>query len=64
METTHYDYLNFIRFTDLREWDIKRYFSIPIKSDYQIIALSDILIEQKEKFKINDSNKDYGILGV
>ncbi|WP_036876344.1 restriction endonuclease subunit S [Xylanibacter oryzae] len=65
METkTHNKYLKFLRFQNVQKWDIKRYFTTQIKSAFEIIDLSNVITEQKNKYSISDPQTNYGILGV
>jgi type I restriction enzyme S subunit len=64
MQTQQYNYLKFVRFLAVHEWDIKRYFTVKITSVFNVTSLGDYIIEQNEKYCINDPSTQYGILGV
>jgi restriction endonuclease S subunit len=59
---------NFIKFLPFREielWDVKRYASEKIKSDFPIVKLGLHIQEQSKKVKLYDfPEEEFGILGV
>src|SRR3989337_871915 len=60
--------LNWIKFLPFREivlWDVKRYASERIQSDYPIVRLGMHIQEESHKVKLYDfPEKEFGILGV
>ena len=59
-----YNYLKFIRFKDVVQWDLKRYLNNSIKSKYEVVALNKLINEESKKYDISDKKNHYGILGV
>lgn len=58
-------YLKFIPYSDFILWDVKRYVISGIKSKYNIVPLSKLIEERREKIKLYDyPEKEFGILGV
>lgn len=64
MNSTYYTYLKFTRFKDILFWDIKRYQIESVNSKYTLVALSDLIVDEKTKFDISNPLQQYGILGV
>lgn len=64
MEKISYKYLNFIPFTNFDLWDVKRYTRKSISSKYEVIPLSECIREQQKKYKLDEEEREYGILGV
>ena len=72
MEKTHTminepieSWMKFIQFRDVALWDVKRYASERIKSDYPIVRLGFHIQEQSQKVKLFNFPKEvFGILGV
>lgn len=64
MENISYKYLNFIPFTNFDLWDVKRYTRKSISSKYEVIPLSKCIREQQKKYKLDEEEREYGILGV
>ncbi|KAA6348513.1 Type-1 restriction enzyme EcoKI specificity protein [termite gut metagenome] len=63
-ETTK-EKMKFVSFRDLVLWDVKRYASNKIKSDYPIVRLGLHIQEQSPKIKLfNSPKEEFGILGV
>lgn len=62
--TKSHKYLHFVNYSTLTLWDIKRYFMTQVSSSYTIVKLGDYIQDENEKYKISDSTKTYGILGV
>ena len=63
-ETTR-NWIKFLPFRDVVLWDVKRYASERIKSDYPIIKLGLHIQEESHKVKLFDFPKEeFGILGV
>jgi type I restriction enzyme S subunit len=57
--------MKFLSFRDLVLWDVKRYASEKIKSNYPIVKLGFHIQEQSQKIKLFDfPEKEFGILGV
>lgn len=62
---TKNNWIKFIPFRDLSLWDVKRYASERIQSDYPIVKLSTHIKEESHKVKLYDyPEKEFGILGV
>src|ERR1051325_5789344 len=58
-------WIKFLPFRDVVLWDVKRYASEKIKSDYLIAKLGLHIQEQSQKIKLFDfPEKEFGILGV
>ncbi|MEI6435970.1 MAG: restriction endonuclease subunit S [Bacteroidota bacterium] len=58
-------WMKFLPFRDVVLWDVKRYASERIKSDYPIVRLGLHIQEQSQKVKLFDFPKEeFGILGV
>lgn len=64
MNSDRYNFLGFIRYQDVVLWDIKRCVDNSIKSQYKMIELSKLVIEEGDKYDISSPSQDYGILGV
>lgn len=64
MNSDRYNFLSFIRYQDVVLWDIKRCVDNSIKSQYMMIELSKLVIEEGDKYDISSPTQDYGILGV
>jgi restriction endonuclease S subunit len=59
------NWIKFLPFRDVVLWDVKRYASEKIKSDYPIVKLSNHIQEQSVKVKLYDfPEEEFGILGV
>ena len=59
------DWIKFLPFRDVVLWDVKRYASEKIKSDFPIVKLGLHIQEQSQKVKLFDYPEDeFGILGV
>lgn len=59
------NWIKFLPFRDVVLWDVKRYASEKIKSDYPIVKLGLHIQEQSQKVKLFDfPEKEFGILGV
>jgi type I restriction enzyme S subunit len=59
------NWIKFLPFRDVVLWDVKRYASEKIKSDYPIVKLGLHIQEQSQKVKLYDFPEDeFGILGV
>jgi len=59
------DRIKFLSFHDIVLWDVKRYASARIKSDYPIVRLGLHIQEESHKVKLFDfPEKEFGILGV
>ncbi len=57
------NYLSTVSFFQLFSWDVKRYKTRNLKSDFPLVLLSDVLIHQNKKIKL-DKDKEHAILGV
>ena len=65
MPAATYDKLKFLPFRDIVLWDVKRYASERIQSNYPIVKLGLHIQEQSQKVKLYDyPNEEFGILGV
>lgn len=65
MPAAIYDKLKFLPFRDIVLWDVKRYASERIQSNYPIVKLGLHIQEQSQKVKLYDyPNEEFGILGV
>lgn len=66
MQTTQtIQQIKFVSFRDILLWDVKRYSSERIKSNYPIVKLGLHIQEQSQKIKLFDfPEKEFGILGV
>lgn len=66
MQTTQaIQHIKFVPFRDVVLWDVKRYSSERIKSNYPIVKLGLHIQEQSQKVKLFDfPNEEFGILGV
>lgn len=63
-ETTR-NWIKFLPFRDVVLWDVKRYASERIKSDYPIVKLGLHIQEESHKVKLFDyPEEEFGILGV
>lgn len=63
-ETTR-NWIKFLPFRDIVLWDVKRYASERIKSDYPIVKLGLHIQEESHKVKLFDfPEEEFGILGV
>jgi len=63
-ETTR-NWMKFLPFRDVVLWDVKRYASERIKSDYPIVKLGLHIQEESHKVKLFDyPEEEFGILGV
>jgi type I restriction enzyme S subunit len=59
------NWIKFLPFRDIVLWDVKRYASKKIKSDYPIVKLGLHIQEQSQKVKLFDfPDEEFGILGV
>jgi type I restriction enzyme, S subunit len=59
------NWIKFLPFRDVVLWDVKRYASEKIKSDYPIVKLGLHIQEQSQKLKLyNFPEEEFGILGV
>jgi len=59
------NWIKFLPFRDIVLWDVKRYASEKIKSDYPIVKLGLHIQEQSQKVKLFDfPDEEFGILGV
>lgn len=57
--------IKFVPFRDILLWDVKRYSSERIKSNYPIVKLGLHIQEQSQKIKLFDfPDEEFGILGV
>lgn len=64
MEQTN-TYLKIIPFTDFLLWDVKRYITNSLKSEYPMIPLSKLIFERSERVKLFDyPEEEFKILGV
>lgn len=64
MEQTN-TYLKTVPFTDFLLWDVKRYITNILKSDYPLVPLSKLIFERSERVKLYDfPDKEFKILGV
>lgn len=62
---TTLNWIKFLPFRDIMLWDVKRYASEKIKSDYPIVKLGLHIQEQSQKVKLFDfPDEEFGILGV
>lgn len=58
-------FLKTINFSDTIYWDVKRYLSSELFSDFDIIPLSELIVERNQKVKLFDYPKErFRILGV
>jgi len=65
MPAATYDKLKFLPFRDIVLWDVKRYASERIQSNYPVVKLGLHIQEQSQKIKLYDyPNEEFGILGV
>lgn len=66
MQTTQANqHIKFVPFRDILLWDVKRYSSERIKSNYPIVKLGLHIQEQSQKIKLFDfPDEEFGILGV
>ncbi|CEM62659.1 Uracil permease (fragment) [Treponema phagedenis] len=64
MSTTELKYLQFVRFKDITQWDLKRYLNQLIKSRFPIVTLNEHIKEESTKYNISDPQTNYGMLGV
>lgn len=65
INSTDRNWLKFIPFRDVVLWDVKRYASERIKSDFPIVKLGLLIQEESHKVKLYDfPEKEFGILGV
>lgn len=66
MQTTQaIQHIKFVPFRDVVLWDVKRYSSERIKSNYPIVKLGLHIQEQSQKVKLFDfPDEEFGILGV
>lgn len=66
MQTTQaIQHIKFVPFRDVVLWDVKRYSSERIKSNYPIVKLGLHIQEQSQKIKLFDfPDEEFGILGV
>ena len=62
--TINYKYLNLIELINFDLWDTKRYTSKGIVSTYPIVSLENCIQEENKKYKLNEDETKYGILGV
>lgn len=61
----NFDLLNFIKYQNLNTWDVKRFSSINVESNFKIEKLSNLLLEQNKKIKIFEQpEQNFKILGV
>jgi type I restriction enzyme, S subunit len=59
------NFIKFLPFRDIELWDVKRYASEKIKSDFPIVKLGLHIQEQNKKVKLFDfPEQEFGILGV
>jgi len=59
------NWIKFLPFRDIVLWDVKRYASEKIKSDYPVVKLGLHIQEQNQKVKLFDfPEEEFGILGV
>jgi restriction endonuclease S subunit len=59
------NFIKFLPFRDIELWDVKRYASEKIKSDFPIVKLGLHIQEQSKKVKLYDfPEEEFGILGV
>ncbi|MDY3316599.1 restriction endonuclease subunit S [Riemerella anatipestifer] len=64
-QTIGYKYLDFVAFTNFDLWDVKRYTSRGISSNFPIVDLGSCIREENKKYKLSEqSEKEFGILGV
>ena len=57
--------LRFVDFADINLWDVKRYKTEKLKSDFNIVLLGQCINEEATKLKPQDfPNQDFKILGV
>lgn len=65
MENKVNTYLKFVHFLDTYIWDVKRFISKSIESNYDIVYLKNYISERNEKTKLSEyPEKSFGILGV
>ncbi|CAM1368888.1 Type I restriction enzyme EcoKI specificity protein [Tenacibaculum litoreum] len=58
-------YLKTVPFTDFLLWDVKRYITNALNSDYPLVLLSKLIYERSERVKLYDfPDKEFKILGV
>lgn len=58
-------YLKTVPFTDFVLWDVKRYITNVLNSDYPLVSLSTLIFERSERVKLYDfPNEEFKILGV
>lgn len=59
------NFIKFLQFRDIDLWDVKRYASEKIKSEFPIVKLGLHIQEQSKKVKLYDfPEEEFGILGV
>lgn len=59
------NFIKFLSFRDIELWDVKRYSSEKITSEYPIVKLGTLIKEESHRVKLNDfPNNEFGILGV
>ncbi len=56
--------LNFVKYNNIIQWDIKRYFDIGYKSRFNLVPLSEVLYEPKIEWVNIENNREYDLLGV
>ena len=62
---TTQDWIKFLPFRDIVLWDVKRYASKKIQSEYPIVKLGMHIKEESHRVKLKDfPEKEFGILGV
>ena len=59
-----YKFLKLIHFKALLQWDLKRHFNNRLTSKYDIVSLENHILEQAQKYSIDNPDVQYGILGV
>lgn len=64
MQTNNLKYLKFVRFKEVEQWDLKRYYSNMFKSKFSACHLTKVIKEESQKYDISDPKCNYGILGV
>jgi restriction endonuclease S subunit len=58
-------YLKTVPFTEFSLWDVKRYITNILNSDYPLVSLSKLIFERSERVKLYDfTDKEFKILGV
>lgn len=57
-------YLKTVPFAEILFWDTKRYTSLAVESSYPIVSLGTVITEQKKRYKLEEAETEYGILGV